>query len=205
LRYLPIAQLLLLSSVAFGGDKPASCELASKSIMSRSSSRLAQVSNLGDIQITCRVPARPFPTKPGEGRNGLRAATTAYKISPDGHKKSVPSEVHQSGGGFGPDPEPEWVDFYVHIPLEPAERDAEVRRYLAKLEESMPLGAITEEAQQRALERAGEFVYQHRVGHFQVECRILDGDRVMGVGVVELEVLFKGRFSDVGLPAQPPV
>jgi hypothetical protein len=42
---------------------------------------------------------------------------------------------------------------------------------------------------------------QHQVGHFQVECQISDGDRVMGVGVVELEVLFKGRFSDVGLPA----
>ena len=181
--------------MAFGGDKPASCELASKGIVSRSSSGLAQVSNLGDIQITCRVPARPFPTKPGESRNGLRAATTAYKISPDGHKKLVPSEVHQSGGGFGPDPEPEWVDFYVHIPLESAERDAEARRYLAKLEESMPR-PITSEAQQRALERTREFVYQHRVGHFQVECSILDGEHVMGVGVVELEVLFKGRFSD---------
>ena len=64
---------------------------------------------------------------------------------------------------------------------------------------------ITEEAHQRALERTRELVYQHRVGHFQVECRILDGDRVMGVGIVEVEVLFKGRFSDVGLPASPPV
>jgi hypothetical protein len=203
-----MAQLLVLSSVAFGGDKPASCELASKSIVSLSSSGLAQVSNLGDIQITCRVPARPFPTKPGESRNGLRAATTAYKIYPDGSKKSVPSEVHQSGGGgggSGPDPEPEWVYFYVHIPLETAERDAEARRYLAKLEKSMAPEPITEEAYHRALDRTRESVYQHRVGHFRVECRILDGDRVMGVGVVELEVLFKGRFSDVGLPASPPV
>ena len=64
---------------------------------------------------------------------------------------------------------------------------------------------ITEEARQRALEGTRELVYQHRVGHFQVECRILDGHRVMGIGVVELEVLFKGRFSDVGLPASPPV
>src|SRR5580704_17791047 len=117
---------LLLSSVAFGGDKPASCELARKSIVSRSSSGLAQVSNLGDIEITCRVPARPFPTKPGGSRNGLRVATTAYKIPPDGSKGLVPSEVHQSGGGgggFGPNPEPEYVLFYVHIPLESAELD----------------------------------------------------------------------------------
>src|ERR1022692_1133259 len=71
-----MAQLLLLSSVAFGGDKPASCELASKGIVSRSSSGLAQVSNLGDIQIACRVPARPFPTKPGETHIGLRAASS---------------------------------------------------------------------------------------------------------------------------------
>ncbi len=64
---------------------------------------------------------------------------------------------------------------------------------------------ISEEAHQRALERTRELVHQHRVGHFQVACRILDGDRVMAIGIVELEVLFKGRFSDVGLPASPPV
>jgi len=173
--------------------------------VSRSSSGLAQVSNLGDIEIICRVPARPFPIKPGESRNGLRAATTAYKISPDGSKKSIPSEVHESGGGFGPDPEGEWVDFYVHIPLDSAERDAEARRYLAKIEKSMAPEQITEEAHQRELERTRELVHQHRVGHFQVECRILDGDRVMGVGTVELEVVFKGRFSEAGPPASPPV
>jgi len=204
-----LAQLLLLSSVAFGGDKPVICELANKSIVSRSSSGLAQVSNLGNIQVSCRVPARPFPTEPGgPGRFGLKVATTAYKISPNGGKKLVPSEVLRSGGGggaFGPDPEPEWVDFYVHIPLESAERDEEARRYLAKIEKSMAPEQITEEFHQRALERLAELIYQDRVGHFQVECRIFDGDRVMGVGVVELEVLFKGRFSDVGLPAQPTV
>jgi hypothetical protein len=205
LRHVLTAQLLLLSSVAFGGDKPASCELASKSIVSRSSSGLAQVSNLEDIQITCRVPGRPFPTKPGESRLGLRAATTAYEISQDGSKKLVPSEVNQTGGengGFGPDPKPEGVLFYVHIPLESAKRDAETRRYLARMEKLMAPRQITNE---RAPEALPEVIYQHRVGHFQVECRILDGDRVMAVGVVELEVLFKGRFSDVGLPASPPI
>ena len=207
MRYVLLAQLLFLPCVAFGGDQPAACELASKSIVSRSSSGLAQVSNLGDIQITCRVRARQFPTKPGESRNSLRAATTAYEISPDGSKKLVPSEVHQfggGGGGFGPDPEPEWVEFYVHIPLEPAERDAEARKYLAKVEKSITQEQITEETQQRRLERVRKLVYQHRAGHFQVECRILGGDRVMGVGVVEFEVLSKGRFSDVGLPGAPP-
>jgi hypothetical protein len=205
-----MAQLLLVSSVAFGGDRPAICELASKSIVSRSSSGLAQISNLGDIKITCHTPApaRPFPTKPGESRDGLRAATIVYSISPDGSKKSVPSEVHQTGGGgggFGPNPQPEWIDFYVHIPLDSAERDAEARRYLGKMEKLITPEQMTEEDRQRALERIREFVYQHRVGHFQVVCRILDGDSVMAVGIVELEVLFKGRFSDIGLPASPPV
>ena len=205
LRYMLMSQLLLLSPVAFGSDKPASCELASKNIVSRSSSGFAQVSNLGDIEITCRVPARLFPTKPGKVQNALRAVTNAYEISPNRGKKSVPSEVRESGGGFGPGPEGEWVDFYVHIPLVSAERDAEVRRYLATLENSMAPEQITEEAHQRALERTRELVYQHRVAHFQVECRIFDGNRVMGVGIVEFEVLFTGRFSDVGLPASPPV
>jgi hypothetical protein len=203
-----ITQLLLLSLVAFAGDKPASCNLMDKSVVSRSSSGLAQVSNLGDIQITCRVPARPFPTEPGgAGRFGLRVASTAYKISPDGSKRLVPSEVlltGSAGGGFGPDPEPEEVYFLLHIPLASTERDAEARRYLAKLEKSMTPEQISE-AHQRALGRIRELIYQHQVGHFQVECRILDGTRVMGVVVVELEVLFKGRFSDVGLHAQPPV
>jgi hypothetical protein len=211
MKYMLMAQLLVLSSLAFGGDRPASCELESKNIVSRSSSGLAQVSNLGDIRITCSVAARAFPTKPGEGRYGLRAATTTYKISSDGSRRFVPSEVQESGGGFGTNPglvgtnpELEWVVFDVHIPLKPAERDAEARRYLAKVEKLMP-GQIPEAARQQAVERTREFVYQHRVGHFRVECRILDGDRVMGVGVVELEVLFKGRFSDVGLPGSPPV
>jgi len=204
LRYVLITQLLILSSVAFGGDQPASCELASKSIVGRSSSGLAQVSNLGDIQIRCRVPARPFPIKPGgEGRNMLKVVSVAAQIYADGSKKPVLSEVHPTGGGS--DPEKEWVDFYVHIPLEPAERDDEARRYLAKIEKALPPQQITEADRQRALERVRDFVYQHRVGHFQVECRILDSDRVIGIGVVEVEVLFKGRFSDVGLPASPPV
>jgi hypothetical protein len=189
--------------VAFAGDKPASCELVGKSVVSHSSSGLAQVSNLGDIQITCSVTERPFPTKAGENRNVLKASTVTYQVLPDGSKKLVPSEVHQTGGDF--DTEAESVYFYVHIPLESAEREAEANRYLAKVEKSMPSQQITGEVHHRALERIREVVYQHRVGHFQVECRILDGDRVMGVAVVELEVLFKGRFSDAGPSASPPV
>jgi len=211
LRYFILAQILLSASAAFAGDIRPSCELAKESILSRSSSGLAQVSNLGSIRIRCRIPARPFPTKPGESRNGLTAATTAYEVSADGSKKLVPSEVHVFGGGgdgFGADPAPEYVDFYVHIPLDSAEADVEARRYIAKVEESMTAeqkSQISEDTQKKAPEKIRPLVYQHRVGHFQVDCRILDGSRVMGADVVELEVLFKGRFSDVGLPASPPV
>jgi hypothetical protein len=205
LKYLLLAQILLVSCVAFAGDGTASCELADKSIVARTSSGLAQVSNVGDIQIRCRVPARPFPTKPGgEGRYMLKVITVASQISADGSKKPVPSEVNATGGGTDDDTKEEWVDFYVHIPLESAELDAEAERFVAKVEKSMPSQQITEEDHQRALQRIRKVVYQHRVGHFQVECRILDGDRMIGVAVVELEVLLKGRFSGLGLPAVPP-
>jgi hypothetical protein len=126
----------------------------------------------------------------------LKVVTAASQISPGSSKKPVPSEVHLSGGGSEVAPVQEWVDFDVHIPLEPTERDEEARRYLAKIEKTLPSQKLTE--------RASEFVYQNRVGHFEVECRILDGDRVVGIGIIELEVLFKGRFSDVGLPGFSP-
>jgi hypothetical protein len=202
LRYLLITQLMLLSSVAFGGDKPASCELVGKSIVSRSSSGLAQVSNLGLIQIECHVPVRPFPTKPDGSRYLLKVATVAYQISLDGSKKLVPSEANQTGGGY--DTETESVYFYAHIPLDPAERDDEARRFLAKIEKSVAREQITEEENQRMLEWAREVVNPERVGRFRLECRVLDGDHVIGVGVIELEVLFKGRVSEVGLPGFSP-
>jgi hypothetical protein len=199
-----LAQVLLFWCVALGADKPASCELANKNIISRDSSGIGQVSNLADIEITCRVPARSLPTRPGESRYGLTAASAAYILSDRG-KKLVPSEVLPIGGGrSGPGLETEWVDFYLHIPLEPAERDIEARRYLAQLEKSIAPDQITDKSHQQVLDRIRELVYQHRVGRFQVECRVFDGNRVMGVGIVEVEVLFKGRFSDVGFRAAPP-
>jgi hypothetical protein len=167
-----LAQILLSASVTFASDIRPSCELAKESILSRSSSGLAQVSNLGSIRITCRVPPRPFPAKPGESRNGLTVATTAYEILVSGSRKLVASEVYLVGGGFGPEPEPEWVDFYVHIPLDSEELDAEARRYLAKLEESMTpeqRGQVAGYDQKKALENLRQFVYQQRLGHFQVE------------------------------------
>jgi hypothetical protein len=207
-----LSPILLFASVAFATDTLPSCELAKESIVSRSSPGLAQVSNLGGIRITCRVPARPFPATPGgEPRYLLKVATTAYEISADGTKKLVPSEVHVvggGGGGFGPDPGPEWVEFDVLIPLDSKELDAEAHRYLAKLVEPMTpeqKAQVTQLSQNKALENIQQLVYQNRVGHFKLECHVLDGSRVMGSNSVELEVLFKGRFSDVGLHGSAPV
>lgn len=169
-------------------------------MVSHSSSGLAQVSNLGDIQITCTVQGLPYSW--GQSRNPLKIATVAYQVLPDGSKKLVPSETNQSGGSYAT--EVESVYFHFHIPLESADRDAEANRLLAIVEKLMPSEQVTEEAHQRLLKRIREFIGQHRVGHFQVECRILNGDRVMGVAVVELEVLCKGRVSDLGLQAVPP-
>ncbi len=98
-RYIILAQMLLSASVVSASDISPSCELARESILSRSFFGLVQVSNLGNIRITCRVPPRPFPTKPGDFRKGLRAETTAYEISANGTKTLVPSEVNVTGGG----------------------------------------------------------------------------------------------------------
>lgn len=211
MRYIILAQILFSASVTFASDIRPSCELAKENVVGRSSPGLAQVSNLGGIRITCRVPARPFPTTPGgEPRDGLKVATTAYEISADRRKKLVPSKVQIVGGGgdgFGPDPEPEWVEFDVLIPLDSKELDAEARRYLAKVEDSMTpeqKAKLTQFPQNKALENIRQLVYQNRVGHFQLECRVLDGSRAIVTNIVEFEVLFKGRFSDIGLPGFAP-
>ena len=60
-----------------------------------------------------------------------------------------------------------------------------------------------EDAHKKALENLRKLVFQYRVGHFQVDCRVLDSSRVMGSDTVEFEVAFKGRFCDVKLPAAP--
>jgi hypothetical protein len=58
------------------------------------------------------------------------------------------------------------------IPLDSEELDAEARRYLAKLEESMTpeqRGQVAGYDQKKALENLRQFVYQQRLGHVQVE------------------------------------
>ena len=206
-----LSPILFFACVAFAADTHPSCELAKESVVSRSAKGFAQVSNLGGIHMTCHVPARPFPTTPGGvPRDGLKASTAAYQISADGSKKLVLSKVQivaSGGDGSGSNPEPEWVEFDVLIPLDSKELDAEARRYLTKFEGSMTpeqKAQFVQLPRNKALEHIRQLVYQNRVGHFRLDCHVLDGSSVMGTDSVEFEVLFKGRFSDVGLPGSAP-
>jgi hypothetical protein len=193
-----LAPILLLTSVAFANDQIASCEIKKSTIVSLSPAELAQVSNLRLIEVVCSVPARPFPSKPGEFRNGLRAATTAYEIAQNGDRKEVPSKADASGNGG--DFKREWVSFCVYLPLDPAEGEIEARRYVANLKkmgEPFRPGFPWQQLESpQTISSLSELVSQHRAGHFQAECRLFDGDRVVGVSIIEFEVLFKGRFSD---------
>ena len=68
MKYYMIVAILLLSSLGFVvQNKQASCVIDGKSILSGSPSGVPQVSNLGLIQITCRVLGRPWPSDPKPG------------------------------------------------------------------------------------------------------------------------------------------
>jgi hypothetical protein len=188
MKYLLFGQILLVSGVAFAGDGTATCKLADKNIVARTASGLAQVSNMGDIEITCSVPERAFPITPGSRPlSGLKVSTKARQLSRDGSEKLVPSEAQVTGGmkGIGPVPAgQEGVLFYLHMPLDPGEREAEAERYWAKMQNEVPQDARSEETRRQPLERLRQFVYQHRVGRFRVDCRVMDGTQVLGIGSV---------------------
>jgi hypothetical protein len=115
----------------------------------------------------------------------------------------VPSEVKVFGGGRnGMSGNLEWVGFYINIPLDPVEQDAENRRFLAKLDASETDQVKQEHVRlmQMNSQTMAQMVAQYRVGHFQVDCRVLDGEHVIGVGRVDLEILFKGHFAGEALP-----
>jgi hypothetical protein len=198
MKYL-VLQLLFLSTFAFADHGPASCRVFDKSVIGHSPSGIAQVSNLGLIWVRCYVAARPALEGPGAERYGLKAKTTVYKVADDGTESLVPSDVSVSGGGSVSTTE--WVDFYVSIPLDSAERDAEIQRYIANLEKSVTDEQLRKQVHlwQMNPQALAPMVSQYRVGRFRVDCRVLDGDRVIGSGDTDLQVLFKGRFSDVTL------
>ncbi len=112
----------------------------------------------------------------------------------------MPSRVDVSGSGG--DSESEYVSFYVDIPVDPSDRDSAIRKYLSDLASSAASSPDEKERKQgRLLQKMGPqaltpIFRQHRVGRFQVDCRVLDEGRVIGMGRADLDVLFKGRFFD---------
>jgi hypothetical protein len=197
-----IAQIVLITILAVFGELPAkpgraSCEVGHSSL-NRSSSGVAQVSNLGLIGIQCRVPRRLY--KSGTVQHSLKVDATVYQVSPSGVRSIVPSRVSVSGSGGNS--ESEYVNFGVDIPVDPSERDAAIRKYLSDLASSAASSPNQKEREQgRLLQKMGPqaltpIFRQHRVGRFQVDCRVLDEGRVIGMGRADLDVLFKGRFFD---------
>jgi hypothetical protein len=143
------------------------------------------------------VPRRPFPSS-SKTQFGLRADAKVYELLPNGTQTSVPSGINLSGGGG--DEKSEYVNFYVDIPMEPSERDAVIREYLAALGRSANDENSRHQAdllQKMDPEVFAHYFRQHRVGRFRVNCRVLDEGRVFAVGRVDLEVVFKGNLSDL--------
>jgi len=193
---LTVAPILLASIHALASDGAASCEIKEKSIVNRSSSGVAQVSNLGLIEMECRFPARPFPIP------GLpEVETSVHEIHADGTENLVASKVNEVGGSYNIGSE--GIDFDLSIPLSPTELDVEAQDILAALvrnaKDENEKQALREAFRRRMREdpqTMAEFITEHRAGHFEVKCRIMDETRLLGVGRVGLDVLFDGRFSD---------
>lgn len=161
------------------------------------------MSNLGLIELQARVPRRSMPNSGIQ--QGLRASVTVQFVAPGGMRRIVPSIAKSFGGGGRLDQE--WVSFVLEIPIDTPARDAAIRQYYTEMaaaaaasadEKDRALAAALQAlAKSRGSMEALSWVFrQHRVGHFHVQCRVLDGDRVVGVGAVELEILNKGRFFD---------
>jgi len=200
-----LAELLLLSSFATANGHIASCAISKSSILSLSSSGVPQVSNLAFIEVECTVPARPVPTQRGEFRRGLGIATTVYQVDANGVSEEVPSRAEPRGGGQQGSEES--VSFYLYLPLDPADRRTEAKRWVSHIQEIIrkdpdPLrkqgteANLHEMSSPQSIDKLSDMVSQHRAGHFHAECHVLDGDHVVGTDTVDFEVLFKGRFSD---------
>ena len=197
-RYLLAAQLLvplLIPINAFAATDGDVCLLEPSSIVSRSPSGINQVSNVGDIRVHCSVPARPVSLKPGEGLMPFSAKTAnAFLLLPNGSVKEVSADVIGIGSGHDQTTRA-WAEFYLHLPLDPAQREAEARRALARLEselaeeKSHSQKTLTDEERQRGVSKFAERVFQHRVGRFRVKCNLTQGDRSLGMGEVDFEVL----------------
>jgi hypothetical protein len=120
----------------------------------------------------------------------------------------VPSDVNPHAGGrrFTGTPPTEWVDFNAYIPPDTAERDDEVLKILKWGETGVSPMELTDQQRQNALEATRYLVdhTQYRVGHFQIECSVVDGAEVLGVGMVEIVIVHQGRLSETFPFNTPP-
>lgn len=184
------------------GPATTSCDVLDQH-PARSTSGVVQVSNLTGVRLQIRVPRRPMP--PSHQLLGLGAEITVRQIGADGAKTIVPAKANVSGGGG--DATTETVYFQLDIPVDPAERDAAIHEYLTALAAHAEASTNEQERAQAAtlqiMARSGSGVFafqnvfsQQRVGSFEIECRVLDGGRTTVSGLVNVDVLFKGRFFD---------
>lgn len=208
MKAILLSEILLLSSLAFAGNRLAWCELAKDSKGTTSEQGLPQIGNLGQIDIECTVPARPFPTKPGEMQLAVQVRTTVYQLLGAGDRRAVASDVILHGGGrhYLRTPPTESVDFYAYIPPDPSERDEEALKILKWGEAGVAPEQLTDQQRRDAIETARYMVdhTQYRLGHFQIECSVVDGTDVLGVGMVELIIVYEGRLSETFPFNTPP-
>jgi hypothetical protein len=182
-------------------DPPASqrvsCDV--ESVLSRSPAGIAQVSNLGGIYVRAGISYRR-PVPKGGVLDPIHAQAIVYEVAADNTRKIVESIASSRGGGG--DTNSEYVSLSLSIPIDSSEREAASREYLAYLVSHAESSTDNEErAMAPILQKIGPSAFtgifgQHRVGHFQEECRVVDQGRLLGVGRADLEVLFKGRFFD---------
>jgi hypothetical protein len=205
-----ITLFLLLGTLARWSQVPSpsqpSCFVQAPSVLSRSSSGVAQVSNLQLIYLECRrSPPRALPQS-GQ-QLPLTVEAVVYHVSDDGAKVRVPSQVMASGSGA--DLQAESISFYLDIPLGDAEREAASRSFLAELarlaksspneSERAQMARLLQFADARTM---AQTIRQHRAGRFHVEFRVLDETRLVGVPSLDLEVVDKGAFFDQMLRAK---
>ena len=193
-----VAFVLFLPAGSFGNE-PASCGVQPRSITGRSASGVPQVSNLALIGLDARVPRRSPPTSGVQ--HGLKVQAATYSIASDGRRVVVPSSVQGSGGGG--DAKSERATFYIDIPIDPSERDAVIRRYVADVAQ---MAASSPKDRDRdlapmlqsslAVDSMRALFRQHRVGRYTVLCRIMDGSDLVAEASADLEVVFKGNFFE---------
>ena len=217
MKRLLFSGILLYCSLAYAAERQASCTIAPNSIIGRSPAGIPLLSNIALIEITCSAPGRPWPsdhpwpsdTKTEFQRSMLRLKTVAYQIGEGNTRTLVHSIATVTGGKpCGPpaisgECSEESLLWFLNIPLEPAEAIGQLRALAKKL--ASELSSSPEQRHQmeesiQKLERnpdeLAEVVRQYRIGHFVVECRIMDGDQLWSVGHVEFETLFKGNVFD---------